>query len=97
MLFHGNVKLILFVDNIFIFTGQQAEFIVNTCGAGAGTLAITVDGPAQVKMNVAEVAEGYKCMYTAPLPGAYLINIRYAGQQHISGSPFRANITGKQA
>ncbi|XP_022101216.1 filamin-A-like isoform X2 [Acanthaster planci] len=76
-------------------TGEPAEFIVNTCGAGAGSLSITIDAPSKVKLDVQEIGEGYKCIYYPTQPGDHLISIKYAGPHHIGGSPFKAKITGK--
>ncbi|XP_041460314.1 filamin-B-like isoform X2 [Lytechinus variegatus] len=75
-------------------TGEKCEFIVNTCGAGAGTLGIQIDGPSKVKMDVTEIGEGYKCVYVPTHPGEYMITIKYGGPTHITGSPFKAKITG---
>jgi filamin len=36
-------------------TGNNCEFIINTCNAGAGHLAITVDGPSKVTLDAHEV------------------------------------------
>ncbi|XP_038047789.1 filamin-A-like isoform X6 [Patiria miniata] len=76
-------------------TGEPAEFIVNTCGAGAGSLSITIDAPSKVKLDVQEIGEGYKCIYYPTQPGDHLISIKYAGPHHIGGSPFKARIIGK--
>lgn len=43
-----------------IRTGQKTDFIVDTCNAGAGHLAVTIDGPSKVSMDCSEVDEGYK-------------------------------------
>ncbi|XP_006811450.2 filamin-C-like [Saccoglossus kowalevskii] len=75
-------------------TGDKTWFIVNTCGAGAGALAITIDGPSKVTMDVEEVPEGYKCSYTPMAPGDYFVTIKYAGAHHIVGSPFKVKVTG---
>ncbi|KYO34434.1 hypothetical protein Y1Q_0021009 [Alligator mississippiensis] len=75
-------------------TGSPAEFVVNTAGAGPGTLAVTVDGPSKVQLEVREAAEGYRVAYTPLAPGSYLISIKYGGPHHIAGSPFKAKITG---
>ncbi|KAG7281045.1 hypothetical protein CRUP_016677 [Coryphaenoides rupestris] len=75
-------------------TGVPAEFVVNTCNAGAGALSVNIDGPSKVKMDCQECAEGYKVTYTPMAPGSYLIAIKYGGQQHIVGSPFKARVTG---
>jgi len=75
-------------------TGQLCKFIVNTVNAGSGALAVTVDGPSKVQLNCREVEEGYEFTYTPTAPGDYLITIKYAGNTHIPGSPFKARITG---
>jgi len=78
-------------------TGEKCEFVVNTSQAGAGALAITVDGPSKVALDCKEVTEGYKVSYTPLAPGDYLITIKFAGNHHISGSPFKAVISGAAA
>ncbi|XP_036374347.1 filamin-A-like isoform X7 [Megalops cyprinoides] len=75
-------------------TGMPSEFLVNTCNAGSGALSVTIDGPSKVKMECNECPEGYRVTYTPMAPGSYLISIRYAGPQHIVGSPFKAKVTG---
>lgn len=42
-----------------------------------------------------EVDVGYEFSYTPVAPGDYLITIKYAGNTHIPGSPFKAHIDGK--
>lgn len=46
-------------------------------------------------MECHEVPEGYKVHYTPMAPGQYLISVKYGGPYHISGSPFKAKVTGK--
>ncbi|XP_066504550.1 filamin-C isoform X2 [Hoplias malabaricus] len=75
-------------------TGVPAEFVVNTCKAGAGALSVTIDGPSKAKMDCVECVDGYKITYTPMAPGNYLISIKYGGPQHIVGSPFKAKVTG---
>jgi filamin len=75
-------------------TGEQCKFIVNTQKAGSGALAVTVDGPSKVQLNCREVDEGYEFTYTPTAPGDYLITIKYAGNMHVPGSPFKARIEG---
>ncbi|XP_066996805.1 filamin-A isoform X2 [Anabrus simplex] len=77
-----------------IKTGQKTDFLVDTCNAGAGTLAVTIDGPSKVSMDCTEVEEGYKVRYTPLVPGDYYISIKYNGY-HIVGSPFKVNCTGE--
>ncbi|XP_029947767.1 filamin B a isoform X1 [Salarias fasciatus] len=77
-------------------TGTQSEFVINNTSAGPGALAVTIEGPSKVKMDCQEVAEGYKVHYTPMAPGNYLISIKYGGPNHISGSPFKAKVTGSR-
>ncbi|XP_043237014.1 filamin-A-like isoform X4 [Amphibalanus amphitrite] len=76
-------------------TGQKSDFIVDTCNAGAGTLAVTVDGPSKVAMDCTEVDEGYKVRYTPLSPGHYYVGIKYDGY-HIAGSPFKVDVDGEE-
>ena len=66
---------------------------MNTVNAGAGALAVTVEGPSKVKLECKEVDDGYEFTYNPTAPGDYLITIRYAGTG-IAGSPFKAKIEG---
>ncbi|MED6252960.1 hypothetical protein ATANTOWER_019909 [Ataeniobius toweri] len=75
-------------------TGTQSEFIINNTKAGPGALAVTIEGPSKVKMDCQEIPEGYKVHYTPMAPGSYLISIKYGGPNHITGSPFKARVTG---
>ncbi|KAM9362097.1 filamin B a [Symphorus nematophorus] len=75
-------------------TGTQSEFIINNTKAGPGALAVTIEGPSKVKMDCQEIPEGYKVQYTPMAPGNYLISIKYGGPNHITGSPFKAKVTG---
>jgi filamin len=75
--------------------GHPAKFIVDTSKAGSGALAVTVDGPSKAQLTCDEVKEGYQFTYTPTVPGDYLVIIKYAGDVHIPGSPFRAHVTGK--
>lgn len=77
-----------------MFTGQKSDFIVDTCAAGSGTLAVTIDGPSKVSMDCTEVEEGYKVRYTPLVPGDYYCAVKYNGY-HIAGSPFRVPCTGE--
>ncbi|XP_065219553.1 filamin-A isoform X2 [Planococcus citri] len=75
-------------------TGHKTDFIVDTCNAGAGTLAVTIDGPSKVSMDCTEVEEGYKVRYTPLVPGDYYISLKYNGY-HIVGSPFKVKCLGE--
>ncbi|XP_057297037.1 filamin-B-like isoform X3 [Hydractinia symbiolongicarpus] len=72
--------------------GRPAEFIVNALDAGSGALALSIDGPAKVKMNCVEQDDGtYKVIYNPTVTGIYEISIRFAGQ-HITNSPYKVRI-----
>ncbi len=72
---------------------MKTDFLVDTCNAGAGTLAVTIDGPSKVSMDCTEVEEGYKVRYTPLVPGDYYISLKYNGY-HIVGSPFKVKCKG---
>ncbi|XP_061796901.2 filamin-B isoform X1 [Nerophis lumbriciformis] len=75
-------------------TGSQSDFVIDNTEAGQGPLAVTIEGPSKVKMDCLEVAEGYKVHYTPMAPGDYVISIKYGGHDHITGSPFKARVSG---
>ncbi|XP_064632236.1 filamin-A-like isoform X3 [Lineus longissimus] len=75
-------------------TDHPCRFIVDTCNAGSGALSVTIDGPSKVKLDCKELANGYGFTYVPTAPGDYLITIKYAGNYHVVGSPFKAHITG---
>ncbi|XP_056111319.1 filamin-B isoform X2 [Rhinichthys klamathensis goyatoka] len=75
-------------------TGNQAEFIINNTKAGPASLSVTIEGPSKVKMECQECPEGFKVHYTPMAPGNYIITIKYGGPNHITGSPFKAKVTG---
>ncbi|XP_053530109.1 filamin-B isoform X2 [Ictalurus punctatus] len=77
-------------------TGTQSEFTINTSKAGPGSLAVTVEGPSKVKLECQECPEGFRVHYTPMAPGNYLISIKYGGPNHITGSPFKAKVTGSR-
>jgi len=74
-------------------TGHPCEFLIDTMNAGAGALAVTVDGPSKVQLDCREVAEGYRVNFTPTAPGEYLITIKFAGV-NIAGSPFKCVVGG---
>ncbi|XP_038219244.1 filamin-A isoform X2 [Zerene cesonia] len=75
-------------------TGAKTDLIIDTCNAGCGILAVTMDGPSRVAMDCTEVEEGYKVRYTPLAPGFYYMSIKYNGH-HIVGSPFKIEATGE--
>ncbi|XP_075148241.1 filamin A protein cher isoform X7 [Haematobia irritans] len=76
-------------------TGHKADFIINTCNAGVGTLSVAIDGPSKVAMDCTEVEEGYKVRYTPLLPGDHYVSVKY-NNIHIIGSPFKVSCEGEK-
>jgi len=66
---------------------------VVTLNAGAGTLAVHVEGPAKVAVVCKEVADGYEFSYVPPTPGVYMVNVKYSNIT-IAGAPFRSVVAG---
>lgn len=73
--------------------GQKADFVIDTCNAGAGTLQCTMDGPSKVSLDAYEVDVGYKVRYTPLAAGTYFAAVKYNGI-HVPGSPFKITVTG---
>ncbi|CAH8854631.1 unnamed protein product [Trichobilharzia szidati] len=73
---------------------MKNSFFVNTTNAGCGVLNVTVDGPSKATVTSQEHDEGYAFFYTPTVPGIYEITIKYGGNFHITGSPFRVEVTG---
>lgn len=46
------------IASLISSSGQPCEFLIDTTSAGAGALAVTVDGPSKVQLDCREVAEG---------------------------------------
>jgi filamin len=74
-------------------SGKACKFTVVTLNAGAGTLAVHVEGPSKVALVCTEVPEGYEFSYTPMAGGNYMIMIKYSNIT-IAGAPFKAAITG---
>jgi len=69
------------------FVGST-DFTINTLNAGPGDLAVTIDGPEEVKIICEENEDGtYHVSYNPTVPGEYSITITFDGQM-VSGSPF---------
>ncbi|XP_072296018.1 filamin-B isoform X2 [Eucyclogobius newberryi] len=75
-------------------TGVQSEFTINNSRAGPGALTVTIEGPSKVKMDCAELPEGFRVHYTPMAPGNYCIGVKYGGPNHVQGSPFTAKVNG---
>jgi len=74
-------------------SGQPCRFVVVTTGAGCGTLAVMMEGPAKVAVVCSEVDDGYEFSYTPTAPGDYFINIKYCNVT-IAGCPHKAVVSG---
>uniref|UniRef100_A0A3Q3WU36 Calponin-homology (CH) domain-containing protein n=1 Tax=Mola mola TaxID=94237 RepID=A0A3Q3WU36_MOLML len=72
--------------------GKKAPFTIDTKGAGAGGLGLTVEGPCEAKIECQDNGDGTCSVYYLPTePGEYAINILFA-EKHIPGSPFKAPV-----
>ncbi|XP_062318217.1 filamin-C-like isoform X1 [Osmerus eperlanus] len=72
--------------------GKPAPFAIDTKGAGAGGLGLTVEGPCEAKIECQDNGDGTcSVVYLPTEAGEYAINILY-GEQHIPGSPFKAAV-----
>jgi len=74
--------------------GKPSKFTVVTANAGAGTLAVHVEGPSKVALVCTEVQDGYEFSYTPMAPGNYMIMVKYSNIT-IAGAPFKAVVTGQ--
>ena len=72
--------------------GKPAPFAIDTKGAGAGGLGLTVEGPCEAKIECQDNGDGTcSVVYLPTEAGEYAINILY-GEKHIPGSPFKAAV-----
>lgn len=72
--------------------GVPAEFNVWTREAGAGQLAIAIEGPSKAEINYKDRKDGScNVSYTVKEPGEYHISLKF-NDRHIPESPFRAQI-----
>ncbi|XP_051545387.1 filamin-C-like [Myxocyprinus asiaticus] len=70
--------------------GQLALFTIDTKGAGAGGLGLTLEGPCEAKIECQDNGDGTcSVAYLPTEAGDYNINILF-GEAHIPGSPFKA-------
>ena len=74
--------------------GKVSKLSVITTNAGAGTLAVHVEGPSKVAIICTELGEGYDFTYTPMAAGIYMIVIKYCSVT-IAGCPFKAVVTGR--
>uniref|UniRef100_A0A671M2C9 Filamin-C-like n=1 Tax=Sinocyclocheilus anshuiensis TaxID=1608454 RepID=A0A671M2C9_9TELE len=70
--------------------GQPARFTIDTKGAGAGGLGLTLEGPCEAKIECQDHGDGTcSVVYLPTEAGDYNINVLF-GEAHIPGSPFKA-------
>nr|XP_039265539.1 filamin-C-like isoform X3 [Styela clava] len=71
---------------------QPAQFTIDTTEAGNGALGLTVEGPSKSKIECVDNGDGTCSVSYLPLEaGDYKINVLFA-EEHIPGSPFKAEI-----
>lgn len=66
-------------DYFRLCSGQSCEFLIDTVNAGAGALAVTVDGPSKVQLDCKEVAEGKQAQLLMFLCSSIIIIICDSG------------------
>uniref|UniRef100_A0A3Q2XW38 Filamin C, gamma b (actin binding protein 280) n=1 Tax=Hippocampus comes TaxID=109280 RepID=A0A3Q2XW38_HIPCM len=72
--------------------GKPAPFTIDTKGAGAGGLGLTVEGPCEAKIECQDNGDGTcSVAYLPTEAGEYAINILFA-ERHVPGSPFKAAV-----
>ena len=75
--------------------GDPADFVISTKGAGAGGLALAVEGPSKAEINCQDNKDGtVNVSYLPTAPGEYKISAKFA-DEHIEGSPFTCKVTGE--
>ncbi|UYV73976.1 cher [Cordylochernes scorpioides] len=76
--------------------GEQCHFTIFTKDAGAGGLAVAVEGPSKAEITCHDNKDGtVDVTYLPSAPGEYKITIKFA-DEHIKGGPFTAKITGNE-
>ncbi|XP_035238872.1 LOW QUALITY PROTEIN: filamin-A-like [Anguilla anguilla] len=75
--------------------GKPAVFTVDTKEAGEGGLSLAIEGPSKADISCVDNEDGTCTVSYLPVtPGPYSIIVKY-NEQHVPGSPFRAQITGE--
>ncbi|XP_074499247.1 filamin-A isoform X3 [Sebastes fasciatus] len=77
--------------------GEQTVITVDAKAAGKGKVTCSVCTPegAELDVDVVENEDGtFDIFYTAPLPGEYVICVRFGGE-HIPNSPFQVTATDR--
>lgn len=73
--------------------GCQAQFVIDTRGAGQGGLGVTVEGPSEAALHCRDNGDGTcSVAYLPTVAGEYFINITF-NDEPVCGSPFVAVIT----
>ena len=75
--------------------GEQTVITVDAKAAGKGKVTCSVCTPegAELDVDVVENEDGtFDIFYTAPLPGEYVICVRFGGE-HIPNSPFQVTVS----
>ncbi|XP_076669365.1 filamin-A-like isoform X2 [Andrena cerasifolii] len=74
--------------------GEPGNFTISTKGAGAGGLALAVEGPSKAEISCHDNNDGtVSVSYLPTASGEYKIAVKF-GDKHINGSPYVAKITG---
>lgn len=79
---------------MMMLLGVQCQFVVDTSKAGGGALSVTVDGPSKVNLDCCELQSAYQFSYCPAVAGLYTVTVKYAGDTHITGSPFLVSVRG---
>ncbi|XP_078492931.1 filamin-C [Ciona intestinalis] len=73
---------------------EPANFTIVTKDAGAGGLALAVEGPSKADITCQDNKDGTcSVTYLPTAPGEYTVTVKF-DDQHIPGSPYTANISG---
>ena len=81
--------------SILICLNNKKKNHFHGIGAGAGGLALAVEGPSKADINCIDNKDGtVNVSYLPTAPGEYKISARFAGD-HIEGSPFTCKVTGE--
>ena len=85
----------LFLSLVHGVCGDPADFCVSTRGAGAGGLALAVEGPSKAEIGCQDNKDGtVNVSYLPTAPGEYKVSAKFA-DEHIEGSPFTCKVTGE--
>lgn len=75
--------------------GEPSNFNISTKGAGAGGLALAVEGPSKAEISCVDNKDGtVSVSYLPTAPGEYKVTAKFA-DEHIEGSPFTCKVTGE--